>query len=84
MLISLIREVAPADKETEYYDLEVNAPEHDFTTIHGCVKNSELAEFEYQGLGPEELIDSSLFRAVHPDARVFLVLESTALGMNNW
>src|SRR5438128_2453437 len=45
---------------------------------------SELAEFEYQGLGPEELIDSSLFRAVHPDARVLLVLESTALGMNNW
>lgn len=45
---------------------------------------SELAEFEYSGLGPEELIDSSLFRAVHPDARVFMVLESTALGMNNW
>jgi hypothetical protein len=45
---------------------------------------SELCEFEYSGLGPEELIDSSLFRAVHPDARVFMVLESTALGMNNW
>lgn len=45
---------------------------------------SELCEFEYQGLGPEELIDSSLFRAVHPSSRVFLVLESTALGINNW
>ena len=45
---------------------------------------SELAEFERQGLGPEELIDSSLLRAVHPSARVLLILESTALGMNNW
>jgi len=45
---------------------------------------SELAEFEYQGLGPEEVIDSSLFRAVHPSARVFMVLESTALGQFNW
>lgn len=41
---------------------------------------SELAEF----LNPEESIDSSLFRAVHPSARVLLVLESTALGMKNW
>jgi len=53
-------------------------------TTPTVVHISELAEFEYQGLGPEELIDSSLFRAVHPDARVFMVLESTALGMNNW
>ena len=41
---------------------------------------SELCEF----MDPAELIDASLFKAVHPDARVFMILESTALGMNNW
>jgi hypothetical protein len=45
---------------------------------------SELAEFEYGGLGPEEVIDSSLFRAVHPSARLLMILESTALGQFNW
>lgn len=45
---------------------------------------SELCEFENNGLGPDELIDSSLLRAVHPSQRVLLVLESTALGQDNW
>lgn len=45
---------------------------------------SELCEFEYNGLGPDELIDSSLLRAMHPSQRVLLVLESTALGQDNW
>lgn len=45
---------------------------------------SELCEFEYNGLGPDELIDSSLLRAMHPSQRILLVLESTALGQDNW
>ena len=53
-------------------------------TTPTAVHISELCEFEYNGLGPEELIDASLLRAVHPSPRVLLILESTALGMNNW
>lgn len=33
---------------------------------------------------PEELIDASLFRAVHESPNVFMVLESTAEGVDNW
>lgn len=41
---------------------------------------SELASF----FDPRKLIDASLLHAVHPHAGTFLVLESTAEGLNNW
>lgn len=41
---------------------------------------SELAEFD----NPSSLIDSSLLRAMHDAPDVFLALEGTAAGMNNW
>jgi hypothetical protein len=41
---------------------------------------SEVAEFD----NPEDLIDSSLLRAMHPSARTKIFLEGTAKGMNNW
>lgn len=41
---------------------------------------SELAEF----LDPEELVDASLLRAMHPSPRIFGVFESTASGLDNW
>lgn len=41
---------------------------------------SEVAEFER----PEELIDASLIRAMHENPRMFLCLESTAMGKDNW
>jgi hypothetical protein len=41
---------------------------------------SELADF----INPEELVDASLLRAMHESPRMFLVLESTAKGRQNW
>jgi hypothetical protein len=41
---------------------------------------SEVAEFER----PEELIDASLIRAMHENPKMFLCLESTAMGKDNW
>jgi hypothetical protein len=49
-------------------------------TTPTVVHLSELCEF----LDPEELVDSSLLRAMHDSAKTFLVLESTALGRGNW
>ena len=41
---------------------------------------SELCDY----LDPEELVDASLLRAMHESPRMFLVLESTAKGRQNW
>lgn len=41
---------------------------------------SELCDFE----NPEELVDASLLRAMHENPRMFLCLESTAKGKDNW
>jgi hypothetical protein len=43
---------------------------------------SELSEFDEYKVS--DLIDSSLLRAMHDSPQTFLVLESTAKGMNNW
>lgn len=49
-------------------------------TTPTCVHLSELCEFE----DPEELVEASLFPAIHPSRWTFLVLESTALGRGKW
>lgn len=49
-------------------------------TTPTCVQLSELCEF----MDPEELVEASLFPAIHPSRWTFLVLESTALGRGNW
>jgi hypothetical protein len=41
---------------------------------------SELCDFE----DPKDLIDASLFRAVHSSPWVLIILESTAKGRHNW
>lgn len=41
---------------------------------------SELCDFE----NPQELVDASLIRAMHENPRMFLCLESTAKGKDNW
>lgn len=41
---------------------------------------SEVSEFE----NPAEDIDASLLRAMHPSPEMFIVLESTSKGVNNW
>ena len=64
----------------EFYDLEVDHPDHSFVTAQCAVKNSELCEYE----NPEELVDASLLRAVHHSPSTFFVMESTALGIGNW
>ena len=43
---------------------------------------SELSEFDEFKVS--DLIDSALLRAMHDSPQTFLVLESTAKGMNNW
>lgn len=60
----------------EFWDLEVDAEDHLFTTSQGIVSNSELCDFE----NPEELVDASLVRAMHENPKMFLCLESTAKG----
>jgi hypothetical protein len=45
-----------------------------------CVHLSELCDFS----NPEELVDASLLRAMHPSPSIFGVFESTAQGMHNW
>lgn len=49
-------------------------------TTPTVVHLSEVATFQ----NPEDLIDASLFRAVHESPNVFMVLESTAEGVDNW
>jgi hypothetical protein len=41
---------------------------------------SELADF----INPEQLVDASLLRAMHPSPNVFAAFESTAAGLDNW
>lgn len=41
---------------------------------------SEVSEY----VDPEELIDASLLNCMHPSPNIFIVLESTAKGLNNW
>jgi len=41
---------------------------------------SELADF----INPEELVDASLLKAMHSSPWMFLILESTAKGRQNW
>lgn len=64
----------------KFYDLEVDAPEHDFCTIHCCVKNSELADIP----NPKRTIEEGLFRAMHPSKNLFMVLEGTGGGSTGW
>ncbi len=64
----------------EFYDLEVDAPEHDFCTLQCVVHNSELADYD----APEDLVDASLLHAMHEMEDTFLVLESTAAGIHDW
>jgi len=64
----------------EFYDLEVDAPEHDFCTIHCCVKNSELADYP----NPQKMIEEGLFRATHSSKNLFMVLEGTGGGNTGW
>lgn len=65
---------------SSFYDLEVDAPEHDFLTLQCLVANSEIPDFSH----PEELIDAGLLKAMHESPYMFLVLESTAKGRGNW
>lgn len=63
-----------------FYDLEVDAPEHDFSTIHCCVKNSEIADIP----DPIRTIEEGLFRAAHTSKNLFMVLEGTGRGNTGW
>lgn len=45
-----------------------------------CIHLSELADYP----NPEELIEASLFKAVHPNPKIFLMLESTGNSNVGW
>lgn len=49
-------------------------------TTTNCVHLSELADFD----NPQELVDASLMGAAHESPHLFLALESTAKGRDNW
>ena len=63
-----------------FYDLEVNAQEHDFCTIHCCVKNSEIADYKT----PKKTIEEGLFPAAHQTDALFFVLEGTGSTSSAW
>jgi len=63
-----------------FFDLEVDAPEHNFCTIHCCVKNSELADIPK----PEKVIEEGLLRATHSSRNLFMVFEGTGGGNTGW
>ena len=63
-----------------FYDLEVDAEEHDFCTIHCCVKNSELGDYT----NPKHTLDEGLFPACHQLSSLFMVLEGTGSMATTW
>ena len=63
-----------------FYDLEVDAEEHDFCTIHCCVKNSELGDYT----NPKHTLDEGLFPACHQLPSLFMVLEGTGSTATTW
>lgn len=63
-----------------FYDLEVDAPEHDFCTIHCCVKNSEIGLIP----DPKNVIEEGLLPAVHPSRNLFMIFEGTGSGNVGW
>jgi hypothetical protein len=64
----------------QFFDLEIDHTDHSFTTAQCAVHNSEVADFP----DPKDLIEASLFRAVHPHPKVFLMLESTGNSNVGW
>ncbi len=62
---------------SEFYDIEVDHPSHQFLTACGIVHNSEVSSFYDAAY---ELIDVGLFKCVHPSRHVLGFLESTAKG----
>jgi hypothetical protein len=65
---------------TDFYDLEVDASHHTFTTLQCGVSNSELGEFE----DAAKLVDASLIRALHENPFTIFELEGTAERMGDW
>lgn len=63
-----------------FCDLEVDAEEHDFCTIHCCVKNSELGDYT----NPKRVLEEGLFPACHPTRSLFMVLEGTGSMATTW
>jgi hypothetical protein len=63
-----------------FFDIEVDHPDHAFTTLQCVISNSELAEW----VAAESLVDAALYRAIIDTPDVFCILESTAEGRGNW
>lgn len=62
-----------------YYSLEVDHPDHTFTTAQCAVSNTEISTWER----PEQ-IDDGLMPAVPRSPRTLGMKESTAKGRHNW
>jgi intein/homing endonuclease len=71
-----VKSAGPTSRACQYFDIEVEGV-HDFCTTAGIAHNCEFVD-------PEELVEASLFPAIHPSRWTFMVLESTALGRGNW
>lgn len=59
------------------YDIEVEDASHAVCTAAGIVHNCEFPD-------AKNVIENSLFGAVHSSARLFMVLESTGKGNTDW
>lgn len=77
-------EVASVDAVdgTEFYDLEVDAEEHNFTTIQCCVANSEIADWE-DGAA-KQILEGDLQYALAEGPETFAFLETTAKGSGRY
>jgi len=62
----------------EFYDLEVDAEEHSFTTFQFCVKNSETADWE--DTAAKQIIEGDLAYALAEGPETFAFIETTAKG----
>lgn len=66
----------------DFYDLEVDAEEHDFCTLQCCVKNSEYASWDPRKA--EETIESAMGYAISRNPDSFAILESTGKGAGTY
>ena len=62
----------------EFYDLEVEAVEHNFCTLQCAVANSEFADFLEEDL--EAIVNEDLANSMADDPEVFGFMESTGKG----
>jgi len=66
----------------EFFDLEVEAAEHNFCTLQACVANSEFTDWDQKVA--RDAIEGDLAYALADEKETFAILESTGRGAGNY